>query len=102
MLAFLQRRAVPGVEEVVDGVYRRSVGGRVVNLRPAGGTALERQVFDLDRDMQPIVDLLGSDPVIGQLVRADPGRGVPGTVGPNELRARAEKLLAPGGRVRFF
>ena len=41
LLAFLGRRAVPGVEEVLDGAYRRSLrlphGSGVVELRPDGG-----------------------------------------------------------------
>ena len=36
LLPFLAARAVPGVEEVVDGVYRRSLAdGSVLELRPA-------------------------------------------------------------------
>ncbi len=34
MLGFLARRAVPGVEEVVGGTYRRSVDGRVRGVAP--------------------------------------------------------------------
>jgi AraC family transcriptional regulator of adaptative response / DNA-3-methyladenine glycosylase II len=93
MIDFLARRAVPGVEEVVDGAYRRSVrlpeGARVVDLRPDGRAPLERTVFDLDRDMGPVVEVLGSDPVIGHLVRATPDRRVPGTVDRFELAVRA-------------
>jgi AraC family transcriptional regulator of adaptative response / DNA-3-methyladenine glycosylase II len=94
MIEFLARRAIPGVEEVVDGVYRRSVGGEVVRLTPGRLTLgrltpLARQVFDLDRDMRPVVDALAGDPVIGHLVRADPDRRVPGTVDRQELAFRA-------------
>ena len=31
LLPFLAARAVPGVEEVVDGVYRRSVGDSILS-----------------------------------------------------------------------
>ena len=37
LLPFLAARAVPGVEEVVDGVYRRSLPGGILELRPGGG-----------------------------------------------------------------
>ena len=38
LLPFLAARAVPGVEEVVDGVYRRSLAdGSVLELRPDDG-----------------------------------------------------------------
>jgi AraC family transcriptional regulator of adaptative response / DNA-3-methyladenine glycosylase II len=89
MIGFLQRRAIPGVEEVVDGVYRRSVRGRVLDLRPEVPTEWSRLVFDLDRDMEPVVATLAEDPVIGHLVRATPDRRVPGTVDRNELAFRA-------------
>jgi AraC family transcriptional regulator of adaptative response / DNA-3-methyladenine glycosylase II len=102
MLDFFARRAVPGVEEVGDGVYRRSVGARVVDLRPDGHTALERAVFDLDRDLAPIAAHLGADPVIGHLVRAQPGTAVPGTVDPHELAFRAvlgQQVSVAGART---
>lgn len=102
MIDFLARRAVPGVEEVVDGVYRRSVGGRAVDLRPDADDAHSRAVFDLDRDKAPIAELLGRDPVIGHLVRADPGTGVPGTVDPDELAFRAvlgQQVSVAGART---
>jgi len=98
MIGFLQRRAIRGVEEVADGVYRRSVQergpspflrGRVVELSAGGADPLSREVFDLDRDMRPIVDALADDPVIGHLVRACPDRRVPGTVDRHELAFRA-------------
>jgi AraC family transcriptional regulator of adaptative response / DNA-3-methyladenine glycosylase II len=102
MLDFLARRAIPGVEEVVDGVYRRSVDGRVVELRPGAEDPLSRVVFDLDRDKRPIADALGGDPVIGHLVRADPGRGVPGTVDAHETAFRAvlgQQVSVAGART---
>jgi AraC family transcriptional regulator, regulatory protein of adaptative response / DNA-3-methyladenine glycosylase II len=102
MLDFLARRAVPGVEEVVDGVYRRSFQGRVVDLRPDGDDLLSRAVFDLDRDMGPIAAHLGADPVIGHLVRAAPGTGVPGTVDPDEIAVRAllgQQVSVAGART---
>lgn len=112
LLDFFARRAVPGVEEVLpDGTYRRSVrlprGAGVIELRagPADKAAARlhlddagdaqaaigraRALFDLDTDPAPILTALRDDPVIGSLIRAAPGRRVPGVVDPNELAFRA-------------
>ena len=39
VIAYLARRAIPGVEEIVDGAYRRSIrlpgGARIIELAPA-------------------------------------------------------------------
>jgi AraC family transcriptional regulator of adaptative response / DNA-3-methyladenine glycosylase II len=106
MIDFFARRVIPGVEEVVDGAYRRSVrlsgGGEVVELRPEEPTPLARTVFDLDRDMEPVVEVLGSDPVIGHLVRAAPDRRVPGMIDPHELAFRAligQQVSVAGART---
>jgi AraC family transcriptional regulator of adaptative response / DNA-3-methyladenine glycosylase II len=77
---------VPGLEEVVDGVYRRVVSGpRVVGLddpaaRPILGSAGTAAAADT---------ALGRDPVLGPLVAARPGLRVPGTVDGGELAIRA-------------
>jgi AraC family transcriptional regulator of adaptative response / DNA-3-methyladenine glycosylase II len=91
---------------VADGVYRRSVrwrnGAAVVELRPEEPTPLARAVFDLDRDMEPVVGILGSDPVIGRLVRAHPDRRVPGTVDSHEIAFRAvlgQQVSVAGART---
>lgn len=111
LIEFFERRAVPGVEEVVDGVYRRSVGlprgaGVVALTAGADRTMLAsltldderdrdaavvacRRLFDLDADPDAIAATLGDDPVVGRLVRACPGRRVAGVVEPNELAIRA-------------
>jgi AraC family transcriptional regulator of adaptative response / DNA-3-methyladenine glycosylase II len=110
LIAFLGRRAVPGVEEVVDGVYRRSLrlphGSGTVELSPGPGhvqaryrlddlrdlsAAVQRcrALLDLDSDPHAVVDALGSDSLLGPLVRAAPGRRVPGHVDGNELALRA-------------
>jgi AraC family transcriptional regulator, regulatory protein of adaptative response / DNA-3-methyladenine glycosylase II len=110
LIRFFAARAVPGVEAVTDGVYHRSVrlnnGSAVIALRPgaddveaqlwlddagdldAAVTAC-RRLLDLDTDPKPIVDALGDDELIGAIVRAAPGRRVPGVVEPNELAIRA-------------
>jgi AraC family transcriptional regulator, regulatory protein of adaptative response / DNA-3-methyladenine glycosylase II len=103
LLAHLAARAVPGVEEVVDGRYRRSltVDGEpcVVELRPgADGVLLRgpreaaqacRALFDLDADPAAIAAALGGDALLGPLVAAAPGRRVPGAVDAAELAIRA-------------
>lgn len=121
LLQFFAMRAVPGVEEVRDGTYRRVLtlphGHAIVELREADaghsdadGVALGPAVatlhlqderdrdaaldacsttLDLDADPAAIVSALGDDPLIGQLVRTDPGRRVPGNPDPHELAVRA-------------
>jgi AraC family transcriptional regulator of adaptative response / DNA-3-methyladenine glycosylase II len=109
-MAFLGARAVPGVEEVTAGGYRRSLAlahaPAVIDLdaRADGveatlalGDARDldaaaeacRRLLDLDRDPAPIAAHLGPDPVIGALVRAAPGRRVPGHPDGGELAVRA-------------
>jgi AraC family transcriptional regulator of adaptative response / DNA-3-methyladenine glycosylase II len=110
LIAFLGARAVPGVEEIVDGAYRRSLrlprGAGIAELRPADGhvqatlhlddlrdlgPAVERcrRLLDLDSDPQSIVEHLGGDRLLGPLVKAAPGRRVPGHVDAHELAIRA-------------
>ncbi|MGH2886925.1 MAG: DNA-3-methyladenine glycosylase family protein, partial [Solirubrobacteraceae bacterium] len=110
LIRFFAARAVPGVEAVTDGVYYRSLrlknGSGVVGLRARGedvetklwlddagdldeAVAACRRLLDLDTDPQPIVDALVNDELIGPVVRAAPGRRVPGVVEPNELAIRA-------------
>jgi AraC family transcriptional regulator of adaptative response / DNA-3-methyladenine glycosylase II len=110
LIEFFGRRVVPGVEEVVDGAYRRSVrlahGAGVVEVGERDGrveawlelddardedeaVARARGLFDLDLDPGPVVMALSDDPLIGELVRASPGRRVPGVVDPDELAIRA-------------
>lgn len=110
LLDFLGTRAVPGVEEVRDGAYRRVLrlprGSGVVALRD-GTTDVDcrlwladprdrdaairacRDLLDLDADPSTITNALGDDPLLGPLVRADPGRRVPGHPDPHELAVRA-------------
>ncbi|HET8674091.1 MAG TPA: AlkA N-terminal domain-containing protein [Thermoleophilaceae bacterium] len=123
LIAFLRTRAVPGVEEVLDGTYRRSLrlphGTGLVAMRPAGGhveatfdlddardlePAIERcrALLDLDCDPLPIAEHLGRDGLIGAEVRRAPGRRVPGHVDPHELAIRAvlgQQVSLAGGRT---
>jgi AraC family transcriptional regulator of adaptative response / DNA-3-methyladenine glycosylase II len=111
LLAFLAARAVPGVEEVAGGAYRRSLrlphGPAVVELRPEprGGVrcrlelADERDAPEAERRCRHLLDLdaapreadgaLARDPLLRDLVAAAPGRRVPGTVDAEELAVRA-------------
>jgi AraC family transcriptional regulator of adaptative response / DNA-3-methyladenine glycosylase II len=110
LIEFLRIRAVPGVEDVAGGVYRRSLrlphGDGVLELAPRDGHvaaryALEdirdlaaavqrsRALLDLDCDPQTVLDVLGRDPVLGRLVWEAPGRRVPGHVDTHELAFRA-------------
>jgi AraC family transcriptional regulator of adaptative response / DNA-3-methyladenine glycosylase II len=97
LLPFLAARAVPGVEEVVDGVYRRSLpDGSVLQLRPgeeavevSGDLAAARAILRLDADPDAILARLGADPLLGPSVRAAPGCRIPGHTDPAELAVRA-------------
>lgn len=109
LTAFLAARAVPGVEEVIPGGYRRSLSlpraagvvdlvmhaddvaatlrlGDVRDLDAAVSAC--RRLLDLDRDPVPVAEHLGRDRVIGGLVRAVPGRRVPGHPDGCELAVR--------------
>jgi AraC family transcriptional regulator of adaptative response / DNA-3-methyladenine glycosylase II len=101
LITFLELRAVPGVEEVFDGAYRRSLrlphGSGIVELRPCDGyvharywlddlrdlaAAMQRSrtLLDLDSDPHSVLEALGEDRLLGALVRNAPGRRVPGHV----------------------
>ncbi len=110
LIEFLALRAVPGVEQVLDGAYRRSLrlphGPGIVELRPSDGhvdarfwlhdlrdlgAAMQRSrtLLDLDSDPQAVADALGDDRLLGPLVRESPGRRVVGHVDGHELAVRA-------------
>jgi AraC family transcriptional regulator, regulatory protein of adaptative response / DNA-3-methyladenine glycosylase II len=109
-LAFLGARAVPGVEQLDRGVYRRSLrlrgGPGVIELRAgvdritarvtlavsddrAAALAAARALLDLDADPQAIDGVLAGDPLLAPLVRTHPGRRVAGHPDPAELAIRA-------------
>lgn len=112
MLAFLRRRAIPGVERVTDNDYARTVqlsgATGTVMVRPAKGQhalrvtvrfptlsalptiiARVRRVFDLAADPVPIAAHLANDPALAPLVKARPGLRVPGAWDGFELAIRA-------------
>jgi AraC family transcriptional regulator, regulatory protein of adaptative response / DNA-3-methyladenine glycosylase II len=112
ILAFLAARAIPGVEHVAGGVYRR-----VVHVGDATGTievaqandraalllsvspslvpvlmplvARVRRLFDLDARPDLIAAALARDPALAASVRARPGLRVPGAIDGFEAAVRA-------------
>jgi AraC family transcriptional regulator, regulatory protein of adaptative response / DNA-3-methyladenine glycosylase II len=112
MLAFLLPRAIPGVESVEGGCYRRSIslngnhGYFEVSLDEANNalaarvefgdprslffiTERVRAMFDLNADWASIVQNLRTDPVLAARVEAHPGLRVPGCWSGFELAVRA-------------
>jgi AraC family transcriptional regulator of adaptative response / DNA-3-methyladenine glycosylase II len=112
MLRFLGDRAVPGIEEYREGVYRRTLplphGTGVVELSAGSGpghvlcrlrltetrdlaSAVRRcrRLLDLDADPRAVAESLGGDPLLGPMVSAHPGMRSPGHVDPAELAVRA-------------
>ena len=110
MLGYLGARAIPGVEEVLAGRYRRTImlpnGPGILSLAPQPGyvdcelqledlrdltAAVQRcrRLLDLDADPEAVTGYLSADPVLGPLALANPGRRSPGHVDGNELALRA-------------
>jgi AraC family transcriptional regulator, regulatory protein of adaptative response / DNA-3-methyladenine glycosylase II len=109
LFGHLAASAVPGVEEVRDGGYRRTLalpnGSGIVSLTPqpdhvrcqvvlddfrdlATAIARCRRLLDLDADPEAVVDALGADPALGVLVAKAPGQRIPRTVDEQELALR--------------
>jgi AraC family transcriptional regulator of adaptative response / DNA-3-methyladenine glycosylase II len=88
-LAFFAARAVTGVEEVHDGIYRRTLRGDGSILRADDGSPLARRLLDADADLLAVAEVLGDDPLLAPLVEAAPWRRVPGHVDGFELAVRA-------------
>jgi AraC family transcriptional regulator of adaptative response / DNA-3-methyladenine glycosylase II len=122
--SFLGARAVPGIEEVRDGTYVRSVrhldGATVVAVTPGEDHVavrastdgsqpdLElfgeraRRTFDLDADPAIIDADLSQDPALAPLVARLPGIRVPGTFDGFELVIRAifgQQVSVAGART---
>ncbi len=112
MLAFFQGRAIPGVEWVGDGIYRRTIRlsttrGTIAVRHPQKGHALEldvcmtdgrelirvveraRRMFDLDANPKAIHQTLIQDPLLAERIRNTPGLRLPGSWDPFETTVRA-------------
>jgi AraC family transcriptional regulator of adaptative response / DNA-3-methyladenine glycosylase II len=125
MLAFLRQRAIPGIEEVTDNRYSRTVRfdgvQGVVMVEPGRGDALSvivrfptmaalpaiiarlRRVFDLAADPSPVADYLAKDALLAPLIKAHPGLRVPGGWDGFELAIRAVlgQQITVGAAVRL-
>jgi AraC family transcriptional regulator of adaptative response / DNA-3-methyladenine glycosylase II len=131
VLAFLGTRAVTGIETQDGSTYRRSMrlphGHGVITLSapesPEDGqgpsfvegelhlsdlrdltTAVSRcrQLLDLDADPVAVFEALRDDPLVGSLVRQQPGRRVPGAADGFELAVRAvigQQVSVSGART---
>ena len=111
MIDYFEARAIPGVEHVSNGVYRRTVaiGGDpgVLELSLGGPDHLllrahlphwgglihlvrhTRRIFNLDYDLESATRHLAAQPIIGPLIRARSGLRPPGTWDPFETGVRA-------------
>lgn len=112
MLNFLSARAIPGIEAIRDGAYRRTImleggAGWVEVSHAAKHCALRatiafhslrqlpvivarlRRLFDLTADPNAIGAVLSSDTLLAPLVSARPGLRVPGAWDGFELAVRA-------------
>jgi AraC family transcriptional regulator, regulatory protein of adaptative response / DNA-3-methyladenine glycosylase II len=111
LLGYFAARAIPGVESVSGRTYRRTivvgVDPGVIELSPGGDDHLllvahlphweevihiaagARRIAGLDLDLDAPTEHLAADPLIGPLVRRNPGLRVPGAWEPFETGVRA-------------
>ncbi len=123
LFGFLAARAVPGVEEFVEGTYRRTLrlphgagisalaegeghvqcGLRLEDMRDLGVAVQRcRRLLDLDADPVSVDAHLGEDPTLAPLVRERPGTRVPGSVDGAETAIRAvlgQQVSVAGART---
>jgi AraC family transcriptional regulator of adaptative response / DNA-3-methyladenine glycosylase II len=109
LFGHLAASAVPGVEEVRDGAFRRTLrlpnGSGIVSLTPhpdhvqcqvvlddfrdlSTAIARCRRLLDLDADPEAVVDALSADSDMTALVAKAPGQRIPRTVDERELALR--------------
>ncbi len=122
LLEFLALRAVPGVDEVVDGVYHRGLrlpngaGTAELEILPgyvrttlrlsdvrdlAPAVARCRRLLDLDADPVAVDTVLAADPALAPDVAKEPGVRVPGAVDGFEMAVRAiigQQISVTGAR----
>ena len=112
LINFLEGRAIPGVESVVDDRYYRTINidgqvGVVEVGHKASDCNLEltlhgidtqnlfpvvqqvREIFDLDAPVADVADVLMRDPLLKKRIRNHPGIRVPGAWDGFELTVRA-------------
>lgn len=112
MLAFLGKRAIPGVERVTATSYERVLGParqsswfrltadarkpelllEITTADPRtipGIVQRTRRMLDLDADMRPVHATLASHPLLKTGIKRRPGLRVPGCWDPFELAVRA-------------
>jgi AraC family transcriptional regulator, regulatory protein of adaptative response / DNA-3-methyladenine glycosylase II len=125
MLEFFELRAIPGVESVSEGVYRRTIRinettgvisvtqsatGNVLQLTVALSDSRElmsiveklRRMFDLDANMTAIHEVLNADDLLARSVAKHPGLRLPGTWDPLEAAIRAvvgQQVSVKGART---
>lgn len=112
ILNFLSLRAVPGVEEIKDNEYRRTIflNGEPGRLKVSNNSddnclqihlelsevkhliaALERvkRLFDLSADPMEVTQHFSGDPQLAAMANQNPGQRVPGSWDPFEIAVRA-------------
>ena len=125
LLTYLEKRTIPGVEEVTSGRYRRTVAFAqsrgIIEVEPmSAGNAIAvhvqlndlsvlnllvqrcRRLFDLDADPAAIASVLSTDPLLAPLVAARPGLRVPGAINGFEFAVRAiigQQISVTGART---
>lgn len=125
LLAFLTQRAIPGVEAIESGSYRRTISlngdsGTIGVSLAQGGQALDvriafqeprwlfliiervRRIFDLGADPSEIAAHLRADPFLTQRIDSLPGLRVPGCWDGFELAVRAilgQQISIAGART---
>ncbi len=125
LLTYLEKRTIPGVEEVTSGCYRRTVAFAqsrgIVEVEPlVAGNAIGihvqlnnlsalnllvqrcRRLCDLDADPVAIARVLRTDPLLAPLVDAHPGLRVPGAINGFEFAVRAiigQQISVAGART---
>jgi len=123
LLEFLAARAIAGVDEVVDGTYRRALrlphGTATAELTPRPGhvaatlrladlrdlapaVARCRRLFDLDADPEAVDATLAADPALAAVVEKEPGVRVPRAVDGLEIAVRAivgQQISVPAART---
>ncbi len=110
LLTYFSKQAIPGIEVVNNGCYRRTVvfprSKGIIELEPMAKNAVRvhlqlddlsdislivqrcRRLFDLDADSSGIDSMLAIDPLLAPLVMTQPGRRVPGAINGFELAVR--------------